>query len=81
MCEKTKTGSFRRTKAYRYNILLNFFKQYVKYDFTAALEDQLDHISAGDADYKDVLSKFWRDFSGLFQKPLICAFQKSLTNG
>ena len=43
--------------------LLNFFKQYVEYDFTAALEDQLDHISAGDADYKDVLSKFWRDFS------------------
>ena len=43
--------------------LLNFFKQYVEYDFTAALEDQLDHISAGDADYKDVLSKFWKDFS------------------
>ena len=43
--------------------LLNFFKQYVEYDFTAALEDQLDHISAGYADYKDVLSKFWRDFS------------------
>ena len=43
--------------------LLNFFKQYVEYDFTAGLEDQLDHISAGDADYKDVLSKFWRDFS------------------
>ena len=43
--------------------LLNFFKQYVEYDFTAALEDQLDHISAGDADYKVVLSKFWRDFS------------------
>ena len=43
--------------------LLNFFKQYVEYDFTAALEDQLDHISAGDANYKDVLSKFWKEFS------------------
>ncbi len=43
--------------------LLNFFKQYVEYDFTADLEDQLDHIGAGNADYKDVLSKFWKDFS------------------
>ena len=43
--------------------LLNFFKQYVEYDFTAALEDKLDHISAGNADYKEVLSKFWKDFS------------------
>lgn len=43
--------------------LLNFFKQYVEYDFTAALETQLDHVSAGDANYKVVLAKFWRDFS------------------
>ncbi|MDE4173274.1 type I DNA topoisomerase [Phaeobacter sp. PT47_59] len=43
--------------------LLNFFKRYVEYDFTAALEEQLDDVSAGDADYKDLLGKFWRDFS------------------
>ena len=43
--------------------LLNFFKQYVEYDFTAALETQLDHVSAGDANYKAVLAKFWKDFS------------------
>ncbi|OSQ51659.1 type I DNA topoisomerase [Marivita geojedonensis] len=43
--------------------LLNFFKRYVEYDFTAALEDELDHVSAGEADYKDLLSRFWRDFS------------------
>jgi DNA topoisomerase-1 len=43
--------------------LLNFFKQYVEYDFTAALETQLDHVSAGDANYKVVLAKFWKDFS------------------
>ena len=27
--------------------LLNFFKRYVEYDFTASLEDQLDLVSAG----------------------------------
>ena len=43
--------------------LLNFFKRYVEYDFTAALEDELDHVSAGESDYKEVLAKFWRDFS------------------
>jgi len=43
--------------------LLNFFRRYVEYDFTADLEDQLDDVSAGDADYKEVLGTFWRDFS------------------
>ncbi|WP_421904860.1 type I DNA topoisomerase [Mameliella sp.] len=43
--------------------LLNFFKRYVEYDFTAALEDELDSVSAGNEDYKDLLAKFWRDFS------------------
>src|SRR6056297_3370891 len=43
--------------------LLNFFKRYVEYDFTAALEDELDHVSAGEGDYKELLARFWRDFS------------------
>ncbi|MCE0504402.1 type I DNA topoisomerase [Roseivivax sp. GX 12232] len=43
--------------------LLNFFKRYVEYDFTAALEEELDDVSAGERDYKELLSKFWRDFS------------------
>ena len=43
--------------------LLNFFKRYVEYDFTADLEEQLDDVSAGDRDYKSVLQNFWRDFS------------------
>ena len=42
--------------------LMNFFRQYVGYDFTADLESQLDDVSAGDANYKELLSKFWRDF-------------------
>ncbi|MCU9838383.1 type I DNA topoisomerase [Ruegeria sp. WL0004] len=43
--------------------LLNFFHQYVGYEFTANLEEQLDDVSAGSRDYKDLLGRFWRDFS------------------
>lgn len=43
--------------------LLNFFRKYVGYEFTANLEEQLDHVSAGDGDYKEILSLFWKDFS------------------
>ncbi|MDX2483390.1 MAG: type I DNA topoisomerase [Pseudodonghicola sp.] len=43
--------------------LQNYFSKYVGYDFTAELENELDHVSAGEANYKDVLAKFWRDFS------------------
>ena len=43
--------------------LENYFRKYVGYGFTADLEDQLDNVSAGDANYKDVLNRFWNDFS------------------
>ncbi len=43
--------------------LMNFFRRYVEYDFTADLEEQLDDVSAGERDYKDVLQRFWKDFS------------------
>ena len=43
--------------------LLNFFKRYIEYDFTASLENQLDDVSAGQGTYTDVLGPFWRDFS------------------
>ena len=43
--------------------LANFFRRYVEYDFTADLESQLDDVSAGTLAYKDVLARFWRDFS------------------
>ncbi len=43
--------------------LTNYFRKYVGYEFTADLEDQLDEVSAGDRDYKEVLSRFWRDFT------------------
>ena len=43
--------------------LLNYFRKYLSYDFTARLEEQLDDISAGARNYKEVLEAFWRDFS------------------
>ncbi len=42
--------------------LENFFLRYVEYDFTANLEDQLDKISAGSADWQQVLTNFWAEF-------------------
>ena len=43
--------------------LLNFFKKYIEYDFTAGLEEKLDIISAGKLEYTNVLKDFWQDFS------------------
>ena len=43
--------------------LESFFKRYVEFDFTANLEEQLDRISAGEIDYKQVLRDFWKDFT------------------
>ncbi|CUX12226.1 type I DNA topoisomerase [Agrobacterium genomosp. 13] len=42
--------------------LESFFSKYVEYDFTAALEEKLDRISAGELDWKQVLRDFWKDF-------------------
>jgi DNA topoisomerase-1 len=43
--------------------LASFFERYVEYNFTADLENQLDDISGGRIDWKEVLRNFWRDFS------------------
>ena len=43
--------------------LSNFFNRYVEYDFTAKLEETLDDISAGNANWKQVLHEFWEAFS------------------
>ncbi len=42
--------------------LLNFFRKYVGYEFTAHLEEELDDITAGSRDWQEVLARFWRDF-------------------
>jgi DNA topoisomerase-1 len=48
--------------------LINFFKKYVEYNFTADLEEQLDEISAGDMAWKKVLGEFWASFSEAVSK-------------
>lgn len=47
--------------------LEQFFSRWVEYDFTAALETQLDEVSAGDLDWKVLLSRFWTDFHAATQ--------------
>lgn len=42
--------------------LENFFKKYVEYDFTAQLEEFLDDISAGQMEWKKLLTGFWNKF-------------------
>jgi DNA topoisomerase I len=44
--------------------LVSFFKHYVEYDFTAALEQNLDKISDGKLSWKELMRDFWKDFSG-----------------
>ena len=43
--------------------LVSFFEKYVDTGFTAGLEEQLDDISGGNADWRAVMRAFWTDFS------------------
>ncbi|MFT8718027.1 type I DNA topoisomerase [Acetobacter sp.] len=43
--------------------LVSFFERYVDTQFTAGLEEQLDDISGGRADWRAVMSAFWQAFS------------------
>lgn len=45
--------------------LTQFFQQYVDYDFTAMLEDQLDAVARGEKEYIPLLKDFWEPFFGL----------------
>ena len=42
--------------------LENYFKKYVEYDFTAQLEEFLDDVSAGQMEWKKLLTGFWAKF-------------------
>jgi DNA topoisomerase-1 len=44
------------------SFLERFFNRYVAFDFTAGMEDELDDVSGGRAEWKDVLAAFWKDF-------------------
>ncbi|CAG0909835.1 unnamed protein product, partial [Cyprideis torosa] len=47
------------------NFLTNHFTDYVDYDFTARLEDELDEISRGEKEWVPVMKKFWDPFNAL----------------
>lgn len=45
--------------------LTEHFTQYVDYDFTANMEDQLDAISRGEEEWVPMMKKFWQPFKDL----------------
>jgi DNA topoisomerase-1 len=45
--------------------LTDHFTQYVDYDFTAKLEDQLDAVSRGEAAWVPLMQRFWKRFHEL----------------
>ncbi len=45
--------------------LSTHFTQYVDYDFTAKLEDELDAVSRGEGDWVPLMHKFWVPFKAL----------------
>ena len=44
------------------SFLSHYFPKYIQYDFTAALEEQLDDISGGRRSWLDVMNAFWAPF-------------------
>lgn len=44
------------------SFLSTHFKQYVDYEFTAKMEDQLDSVSRGEQDWVPVMHEFWQPF-------------------
>ncbi|MGH8077395.1 MAG: type I DNA topoisomerase, partial [Lysobacter sp.] len=47
------------------NFLSSHFTQYVDYDFTAKLEDELDAVSRGEEDWVPLMERFWAPFKQL----------------
>jgi DNA topoisomerase I len=45
--------------------LTNHFTQYVDYDFTAKLEDELDAVSRGEEEWVPLMKRFWQPFKDL----------------
>lgn len=59
--------------------LTNYFTQYVDYEFTARLEDELDAISRGEKQYKPVLKTFWEPFTELVKTTETSVQRKDVT--
>ncbi len=48
--------------------LMNYFRRYLSYDFTAKLEEELDDITSGTRDWKEVLARFWDEFNAAIEE-------------
>ena len=48
--------------------LSGHFTQYVDYDFTAKLEDELDAVSRGEEDWLPLMARFWKPFKALVEE-------------
>jgi len=48
--------------------LSSHFTQYVDYDFTAKLEDELDAVSRGEEDWIPLMARFWEPFNQLVEE-------------
>ncbi|MGH8026582.1 MAG: DNA topoisomerase I [Pseudoxanthomonas sp.] len=62
--------SFRPTDVGRAvsNFLSGHFTQYVDYDFTAKLEDELDAVSRGEEEWIPLMERFWTPFKQLVEE-------------
>ncbi len=45
----------------------NYFTKYIQYDYTATMENKLDDITNGEAQWKQVLNDFWGNFDQTVQ--------------
>ena len=59
--------------------LTRYFNQYVDYDFTAKLEDELDDISRGEKEWVPLLEGFWDPFKGLIDNIAETVKRKDVT--
>jgi DNA topoisomerase-1 len=59
--------------------LTDHFTQYVDYDFTAKLEDNLDAVSRGEKDWIPLMSAFWKPFTKLIHEKEESVQRKDVT--
>ncbi|HET7675798.1 MAG TPA: type I DNA topoisomerase [Gammaproteobacteria bacterium] len=60
--------------------LTEHFTQYVDYDFTARLEDELDAVSRGEKEWVPLLGEFWKPFKKLVDKKEENVSRKDVTS-
>jgi len=59
--------------------LTQHFTQYVDYNFTASLEDELDAVARGEEQWVPLLNRFWQPFKGLVDEKEVSVSRKDVT--